>query len=116
LAAEQGDANAQYYLGIMYDDGEGVLEDDKEAAKWYRLAAEQGHANAQSNLAFRYANGEGVLEDAIAAYAWLNIAGANGHEAASKATDDIQLSQSGIEQAQALSREWVEKIPALLGD
>ena len=44
--AEQGDAVAQFYLGVMYANGEGVIEDDKEAVKWYRLAAEQGFAQA----------------------------------------------------------------------
>ena len=38
--AEQGDAVAQYILGAMYDVGEGVVEDDREAVRWYRLAAE----------------------------------------------------------------------------
>ena len=48
--AEQGDADAQYNLGIMYDEGQGVQQDYKVAVKWYRLAAEQGEANAQYNL------------------------------------------------------------------
>ena len=48
LAAEQGDATAQYNLGLMYDEGEGVPQDDAEAVRWYRLAAEQGDASAQS--------------------------------------------------------------------
>ena len=48
LAAEQGNANAQFNLGLMYANGEGVPEDDAEAVRWYRLAAEQGNANAQS--------------------------------------------------------------------
>jgi TPR repeat protein len=52
LAAEQGNADAQYNLGIMYDEGEGVPQDRAEAVKWLRLAAEQGHANAQSEMAF----------------------------------------------------------------
>ena len=48
--AQRGDANAQYNLGWMYANGEGVPEDDTEAVKWYRLAAEKGHASAQANL------------------------------------------------------------------
>ncbi len=44
--AEQGDANAQFNLGSMYEYGEGVPQDDKEAARWFRLAAEQGYAKA----------------------------------------------------------------------
>ena len=48
--AKQGDAVAQYNLGVMYDNGQGVLQDDKTAVKWYTLAAEQGDADAQNNL------------------------------------------------------------------
>ena len=58
--AEQGDATAQYNLGLMYFAGKGVLQDYKEAVKWYRLAAEQGDADAQSNLGVMYVTGEGV--------------------------------------------------------
>ena len=60
LAAEQGNASAQYNLGVRYANGEGVPQDDAEAVKWYRLAAEQGDASAQYNLGVRHANGEGV--------------------------------------------------------
>ena len=59
-AAEQGGADAQFFLGVMYAKGEGVLEDDAEAVKWYRKAAEQGYAGAQFNLGRMYANGDGV--------------------------------------------------------
>jgi len=48
--AEQGDVDAQYNLGLMYDNGRGVPQDDKTAVKWYRLAAEKGDASAQYNL------------------------------------------------------------------
>ena len=44
--AEQGDAEAQWSLGLAYAKGEGVPQDDAEAARWYRLAAEQGYARA----------------------------------------------------------------------
>ena len=39
LAAKQGDAGAQYNLGVMYEKGQGVPQDDKTAMKWYSLAA-----------------------------------------------------------------------------
>ena len=48
--AKQGDANAQFNLGLMYDNGTGVLQDYKTAVKWYRLAAKQGNAFAQYRL------------------------------------------------------------------
>ena len=50
LQAEQGDASAQYNLGVMYDRGDGVDQDYQEALKWYRLAAKQGNAEAQRDL------------------------------------------------------------------
>ena len=49
-AAEQGHANAQFNLGVMYDKGEGVTRDAKQAVYWVQKAAEQGFAEAQTNL------------------------------------------------------------------
>ena len=60
LSAEQGDAIAQYNLGVMYERGDGVLKDFSEALKWYRLSAEQGYASAQYNL--------GVMYDKVTAF------------------------------------------------
>ena len=48
--AKQGGAVAQFNLGQMYRDGQGVPQDYKTALKWYRLAAKQGDADAQYNL------------------------------------------------------------------
>src|SRR3954468_412302 len=53
--ADQGRANAQYNLGVMYAKGRGVPENDVEAVKWFRLAADQGYAAAQFNLGAEYA-------------------------------------------------------------
>ncbi len=58
--AEQGSAKAQFNLGLMYADGEGVSQNDAEAVNWYRKAAEQGLADAQYNLGVMYDNGRGV--------------------------------------------------------
>ena len=52
--AEQGDASAQVFLGLMHSKGLGVPQDYKEAVKWYRLSAEQGDAQAQYNLGVMY--------------------------------------------------------------
>ena len=61
--AEQGDAYAQYNLGVMYDKGQGVPKDYKTAVKWYTLAAEQGDADAQNNLGLMYDEGKGVPQN-----------------------------------------------------
>ena len=49
-AAEQGDAEAQYFIGCCYEYGGGVAKDNAEAVKWYRKAAEQGHLEAKKSL------------------------------------------------------------------
>ena len=67
--AENGDPEAQYYLGRVYH-GNGVPEDDKEAVKWYRKAAEQGNAAAQWLLGYAYDYGKGVPEDSKEAAKW----------------------------------------------
>ena len=76
--AEQGDAVAQYNLGLMYDFGDGVPENDAEAVNWYRLAAEQGHADAQYDLGFMYDVGLGVPEDYAEAVKWYRLAADTG--------------------------------------
>jgi TPR repeat protein len=60
-AADQGQVNAQTYLGYMYEEGRGVKKDEAQAVEWYRKAAEQGERNAQRNLGMMYADGRGGL-------------------------------------------------------
>lgn len=60
--AKAGNADAMTALGDIYDDGEGVSEDKKEAAAWYAKAVEKGHAYAMYCLADLYKDGEGVAK------------------------------------------------------
>ena len=76
--AEQGHTRAQFNLGVMYADGEGVPEDDAAAVKWFRKAAEQGHAGALFNLGVMYDDGDGVPEDDAAAAKWYRKAAEQG--------------------------------------
>ena len=62
-AAEQGDADAQLLLGVMYNTGSGVAQDYKQAVAWYRKAAEQGYATAQSNLGGECCTGSGAARE-----------------------------------------------------
>ena len=78
-AAEQGDADAQFKLGVCYANGTGVVKGAVEAVKWYRKAAEQGDAKAQSLLGVCYANGTGVTKDDIEAAQWLRKAAEQGN-------------------------------------
>ena len=108
LSAERGDAGAQYNLGVRYDKGRGVPQDDKEAVNWYRLSAEQGIAQAQNNLGQMYVNGQGVPQDYVLAHMWLNLSGSNGNKDAVKNRNIIEkrMSKQQIERAQELARNW----------
>jgi TPR repeat protein len=76
--AEQGDADAQYNLGVMYSNGDGVPRDYAEAMKWQRKAAEQGNGNAQFNLGFMYDLGRGMPQSYIEAVKWYSLAANQG--------------------------------------
>jgi len=68
--AEQGDAEAQYGLGVIYKHARGVPQDYEQALHWYSKAAEQGHASAQYNLGLMYELGQGRPEDYEKAASW----------------------------------------------
>ena len=76
--ADQGNALAQFNLGVMYDEGQGVPQDDAEAVKWYRKAADQGNALAQFNLGVMYGTGQGVPQDYAEAVKWYRKAADQG--------------------------------------
>ena len=78
--AEQGEANVQLNLGVMYANGQGVKQDDVEAVKWYRKAAEQGNANAQMILGTVYFLGKGVQFNKALAKEWFGKACDNGYQ------------------------------------
>ncbi len=80
--AKQGNAKAQYNLGLMYRKGQGVPQDDAEAVGWWRKAAEQGNAGAQNNLGFMYSNGLGVTQDYAEAMGWWRKAAEQGNATA----------------------------------
>ena len=109
--AEQGNASAQFNLGLMYRKGLGVPQDYKTAVKWYTLAAEQGYADAQYNLGVMYGNGTGVIQDNVYAHMWFNIAASSGDEDASENRDIAakRMTPADISTAQKLARECVRK-------
>ena len=76
--AEQGDADAQFHLGVMYESGQGVLRNDAEAIKWYRKAAEQDDAVAQFDLGIMYTKGERVSPNHAEAALWYRLAADHG--------------------------------------
>jgi len=76
--AEQGDALAQYQVGLLHHKGRGVPQDDVQARKWYGKAAAQGQAKAQFSLGTLHFNGEGGPKDYQQALRWLRLAADQG--------------------------------------
>ena len=105
-AAEQGDAGAQNNLGVMYANGEGVLKDEAEAVRWYRLAAEQGNAIAQFNLGVMYSNGRGVLKDDAEAVRWYRLAAEQGNAIAQFNLGVTYANGQGVLKDSVLAHMW----------
>lgn len=107
-SAEQGNAEAQYNLAMLYDRGLGVENDDSEALKWYREAAEQGYAKAQYNLGMMYYFGKGVPQDKEAGYQWVILAADQGEKTAKDAMTELAKKISGeqIAKARAAAQAW----------
>jgi TPR repeat protein len=86
--AEKGNMYAQYNLGVMYENAQGVAKDGKEAAKWYKKSAEQGASFSQYNLGALYENGIGVAQNYPEALRWYRKAAAQ--------NDPLALNNMGV--------------------
>ena len=102
-AAEQGDAQAQYNLGVCYANGNGVEKNLSEAVKWWRKAAEQGFAQAQFNLGVCYDFGKGVEKNPTEAVKWYRKAAEQGYANATKALQLLKEEMSPLQIERALS-------------
>ena len=109
--AEQGNLEAQYWLGGMYEDGRGVPQDHQKAFSLFSLASEQGFSYAQYNLGVMYYNGQGVPQDYALAHMWLNICGSTGSKDCVKNRNIVEnkMTPSQIEKAQEMARNWKPK-------
>ena len=80
--ADKGKSNAQYDVGLMYANGQGVSQNFAIAATWYRKAADQGDGDAMTNLGFMYEHGQGVQQDYEEAIQWYQKAAEQGNAVA----------------------------------
>ncbi|MEE9250825.1 MAG: tetratricopeptide repeat-containing serine protease family protein [Alphaproteobacteria bacterium] len=104
--AEQGHDTAQYILGELYENGEGVPQDYAEAAKWYRMAADQGVAAAQLNLGGLYARGEGVPQNYAEAVKWYRKSAAQGYARAQASLGAMYAIGKGVPQDYVQAHMW----------
>jgi hypothetical protein len=104
LAADQGEAQAQYDLGALQQAAS--PPNFAQALVNYRLAAAQGHADAQAALGWLYANGAGVLQDYARAHMWFNLGAVGGHAASAYGRDFVaqHMTPAQIAQAQDMAR------------
>ncbi len=97
--ARGGDAEAQYHLGFLYDNG----REFSKALEWYTQAAQQGHAIAQFRLGRLYIMGEAVARDYAQAYVWLKLAEEQGYAQAAELSGNMK---SALSSDQLI---WAEK-------
>lgn len=105
--AVQGDARAQYKLGLQYEFGEGVSQNYSEAAEWYRRAAVLGDEMAQYNLGLLYEKGKGITQNFVRAYSWCNVASLSGNVDAARCLNiaENRMTSQKIVEAQKMARD-----------
>lgn len=104
--AKEGDSEAQYLVGTIFQDGNGVPQDFSEAAEWYLLAAEQNYASAQFNLGAMYYLGNGVPQDYEAAFKWFRLSAKSGIASAQSALGLLYRFGDAVPQDNIRSHMW----------
>jgi hypothetical protein len=107
--AEQGEPDAEWQLGILYHDGDGVPKDDALAVQWFERAAEQGYVPAQSTLGAYYWAGRGVPQDFSKAYFWSQLALAQGDENSKSRLEGLsaEMTQTQVAAARQQAEAWL---------
>jgi uncharacterized protein len=108
--ADQGDPDAQFYLGFMNEYGQGVPRNDAEAIRWYRKAAGQDHALAQFRLGDLYSNAEGSPRGDIEAAKWYRLAADQGLGGAQFSLGMMYAEGRGVPQDRVLAHMWLNLV------
>ena len=108
--ANQGDAMAQYNLGLMYYySKEGVRQDYAKACEWYLKAANQGNTNAQYSLGVMYNDGKGVRQDYNKAREWYLRAASQGDAMAQYNIGVLYNNGEGVQQTYTIAKKYFGK-------
>jgi TPR repeat protein len=107
--ANEGNADAQYSLGVMYGNGRGLPQDYSEAVKWFRRAADQGQATSQYNLGVMYGKGQGAPQDYAEAAKWFRKAAEQGKTSAQYNLAYVYSIGQGVPQDYAEAAKWYRK-------
>jgi uncharacterized protein len=108
LPAQQGDPQAQVFVGYLYETGQGVQQDFSQAAQWYWKAAEQGNPVAQFQLGNMYHLGKGVSQNYVMSYMWLDLAASRGNANAREIRRIVagKMDPADIAEAKRMAEEW----------
>jgi TPR repeat protein len=104
--AKQGDAVAQYHLGLLYSNGQGVPKDDAQARQWYEKASVQGHVDAQVNLGMLLDYGRGGPQDFKMAVRWYLRSANQGNELAQRKLGLLYERGDGVQQDFVQAYMW----------
>jgi len=111
-AAEAGQPEAMYQLGMAYENGKDLPKDDAKAAVWYHRASDLGHGNSMFYLGGLYWSGRGVTKDLVEAYKWLDLSSKHGfkddRQRAADSRDSLAkvMSSGMIAEANRRETEW----------
>jgi TPR repeat protein len=108
-AAEQGDAQAQFYLGVMYLNGQGVSQNDAKAVEWWQKATDQGNAYSQNNLGAMYSRGRGVPQNYANAVVWYQKAADQGVIEAQNNLAKMYFNGLGVPKSYAKAAAWLQR-------
>jgi TPR repeat protein len=109
-AAKAGNAEAQFRLGVMYGNGDGVGLDYGQARAWFEKAIAQGHENATITLAWMYANGTGVeVDEERARELYLEAARKGSAKAQYVVATMYRFAQYGLKKDMAAAIQWYVK-------
>jgi len=104
--AAQGNAEAQLQMGMHYAEGDGVIQSDKEAARWFELAAKQGLAEAQYQYGLVLLQGRGVVQDYKAAFSWIEKPAKRGYAKAQYSLGELYRYGTGTAIDKARAYLW----------
>lgn len=107
--AEQGYVRAQYFMGLVYQAGKGITEDDGTAAHWYEAAAKQGHGPSAYRLGYFYVHGYGVIQNYEKAAHWYREAALQDIAGAQHNLGRLYLHGFGVEKNLFKASKWFEK-------
>lgn len=107
--AKMGNATAQYYLGKMYYEGEGVSKDYTKAVEWFRKSAKQGNAIAQYHLGYMYTYCKGVSNDYTKAAEWFRKSAEQGNAFGQIWLGDAYRDGRGVSEDRVKATEWYRK-------